>query len=92
MSPGEIEVMETFAFVASKCFWRWRRITDVMKIARTRGLSAAQIGKVLSKLAKHDDRIECKNVHNAKLYLLPPEDVHHYQFSDDVADFNPDDV
>ena len=54
--------------------------------ARASGVSAAQAGKVLAKLAKTDSRVQMKNVHNVRQYRLPPlcaTDFYHH--TDDFA-------
>ena len=84
--PGEIEIMDRLNFEAPERMWKWRKVSELLNGACVRGVSAAQAGKVLAKLAKTDSRVQMKNVHNVRQYRLPPlcaTDFYHH--TDDFA-------
>lgn len=67
--PGEIEITDILNFNSET--WEWYKISHVINVMDLRGISAAQVGKVLTKLAKRYPEIQVKNVHNVKEYYLP---------------------
>jgi hypothetical protein len=69
---GEIEITDNLDFDAPLDKWRWVKVSALLNHAGIRGVSSMQAGRVLAKLAAQDKRIQVKNVHNVKQYLLPP--------------------
>ena len=67
--PGEIEITDNLDFESN--VWGWYRVSTVIELLGLRGISAAQVGKVLSKLTKSHPEITMKNTHNVKQYYLP---------------------
>lgn len=70
--PGEIEITDKLNFEAPDHMWKWCKVSELLTAVGYKGITAVQAGKVLAKLSKTDSRIECKNVHNVKMYRLPP--------------------
>ncbi|MBB5182214.1 VapE domain-containing protein [Catenisphaera adipataccumulans] len=69
---GEIEITDNLDFDAPLDKWHWVKVSALLNHAGIRGVSSMQAGRVLAKLAAQDKRIQVKNVHNVKQYLLPP--------------------
>ena len=66
---GEAEVLDLMDFTLDKQYW-----TEVnpAKLARfMTGISAMQVGKILTKLAGDDDRVEKVRKNNQNLYIVP---------------------
>ena len=51
--------------------WRWKKVSEVAELLPGKGISAMQIGRVLSKLNRVDSRVKLKNKNNVKEYFLP---------------------
>ena len=84
--PGEIEITDKLNFAAPDHMWKWCKVSELLTAIGYRGINAVQAGKVLAKLAKTDSRIECKNVHNVKMYRLPPTcPTEFYHSADDYS-------
>ncbi|MCR5653756.1 MAG: virulence-associated E family protein [Ruminococcus sp.] len=65
----EAEVKELFDFDLEVDYWT--KVTPA-KLARfLGGVSAVQVGKILSKLSQDDERVEVSNSHNRKYYTVP---------------------
>lgn len=69
--PGEIEITDRLNFEQDVNHWVNYRVSSVIVNMDLMGVSAAQVGRVLAKLAKNDPRIKVTNPHNVKHYLLP---------------------
>ena len=72
MLPGETELMDRLDFDLPVKWWEWLKVSEVLEAIEVRGVTASQLGRVLAKLAKQDDRVQVKNPGNVKRYLLPP--------------------
>ena len=69
--PAEIEILDKLDFTFAESKWFYYKVSSLKELDTLKNYSAAQIGKVLAKLANNDSRIKIKNVHNVKQYLLP---------------------
>ncbi len=69
--PGEIEVLDRLDFDRDDKEWFYYSTSDVMTILNIRGVSSSQLGKVLSKIAKSNAKVEIKKSHNITKYKLP---------------------
>ena len=81
--PGEIEILDQLNFAVPDKDWLWITASRLAKETSLKYLNAIQVGRVLSKLSKLDPRIQMKNIHNTKQYLLPPAREFQYYPSDD---------
>lgn len=68
---GELEIMDAFNWETPIEHWQWLRVRDVQNVMKNCRLTTVQAGKALSRIATRDERIQVKNVHNVKQYLLP---------------------
>lgn len=85
--PGEIELNDSLEWNCPVSKWSWYRTTTI-KQALNLPVTAAQLGKVLTKLANNDSRIQMKAPKNQKQYLLPPMRTSVYSYKA-VSDFQP---
>lgn len=85
--PGEIELYDSLEWNYTVSKWNWYRTTTI-KQALNLPVTAAQLGKVLTKLASNDSRIQMKAPKNQKQYLLPPMRTSVYSYKA-VSDFQP---
>ena len=85
--PGEIELYDSLEWNYPVSKWNWYRTTTI-KQALNLPVTAAQLGKVLTKLASNDSRIQMKAPKNQKQYLLPPMRTSVYSYKA-VSDFQP---
>ena len=69
--PGETEILDKLAWESPLSWWKWTTMTDFIENLGLKQ-SASQVGKVLTKLAEKDKRIQSKTPNNKKLYFLPP--------------------
>ena len=84
--PGEVDILDKLNFDAPNHQWKWKSVTDITE-AIGHGYNSVQISKVLTKLCKLDERVQLKNVHNRKQYLVPPmarSSIYHH-----TEDFDP---
>ena len=70
---GETEILDTLNFDAPVEKWTWSTAVEVAGAIMSRNLGASHIGRVLTKLAEADPRIQIKRVNNTQQYLLPPK-------------------
>ena len=70
--PGEIELLDKLHWEAPVDKWVWKKTSDIASDANLRGITSAQVGRVMSKLMSRDSRIQAKSPHNVKHYLVPP--------------------
>ncbi len=85
--PGEIEILDKLEWDSPADRWKWYKVTQIRDQLSLKPLSTAQVGKALKKLSDCNERIQVKNAHNNKLYLLPPMCATAYYSS--VEDFIP---
>ena len=85
--PGETEILDKLAWESPLSWWKWTTMTDLIENLGLKQ-SASQVGKVLTKLAEKDKRIQSKTPNNKKLYFLPPmgKNAEYYH---SVEDFEP---
>ncbi len=69
--PGEIEIMDTYAWEAPIEEWKWKSTTEVIRDI-DKNITPSQIGRALQKLMDWDNRIQEKSPKNKKSYFLPP--------------------
>ena len=86
--PGETEILDKLQWDSPADRWKWYTGTQVRDCLNLKPLTTSQIGRALTKLSGIDERIQTKNVHNVKRYLLPPMIAGAYSFSA-VEDFLP---
>ena len=85
--PGEIELIDSLDWDYPVSKWSWYRTTTIKDALRL-PVTAAQLGKVLTKLASNDSRIQMKAPKNQKQYLLPPARSSTFCYKA-VSDFQP---
>ncbi len=76
--PGEIEILDGLHWEAPIEKWEWKKTSEIVSDTGLRSISAAQMGKTLTKLMARDERIQSKSPHNVKHYLLPPRWIHDF--------------
>lgn len=86
--PGETEILDKLQWDSHADRWKLYTGTQVRDCLNLKPLTTSQIGRALTKLSGIDERIQTKNVHNVKRYLLPPMIAGAYSFSA-VEDFLP---
>ena len=67
--PGEATILDKLNWDQSE--WRYVSSTQVLEALCIRGVTAEQVGKVLTKLSKRNPKIEKKRNKYSTLYLLP---------------------
>ena len=85
--PGETELLDMLEWEFPVSKWKWYRTTNIKEALRL-SVNVGQLGKVLTKLAANDSRIQMKAPHNCKQYLLPPMRSGAYCYQA-VEDFTP---
>ena len=84
---GEIEILDRLNFEMPVKRWKWVTASQVVEILHGKYVSAVQVGRVLMKLSREDDRIQIKEVHHTKHYFLPPSRERGLYPTDDEDDF-----
>ena len=79
---GELEIKEGLWWDAPIEKWEWKKTGDVISHLNLRYLTPSQIGRVLTKMMAHDNRIRTKAPRNVRHYLLPPRWI--YDFKQDI--------
>lgn len=68
---GETEILDHLDFNAPVEKWKWYKVSSVIYWTDIKFTNSVQIGKVLAKIARNNDNVKCKNIHNIKYYYLP---------------------
>lgn len=69
---GEIELLDKLNWEAPESQWRWKKVSEVAELVGARNASTVQVGRVLAKLEKTNEKVQMKTSHNVKQYLVPP--------------------
>ena len=80
---GEIELLDQLNFEVPEKHWSWTTATNLAQNVNLKFLSAVQIGRVLTRLARLDPRIQSKRIHHTTQYWLPPSREFKYHPGDD---------